>query len=646
MKQTLTFFSLLGLLLISVSSYGYEKRDLLQQTGQSPQKIQEVLVSKSEWIPFPEYHDRGAWQRITGPFIHQILEKGETALSHQWQVVKATDYLAFDRSGDREIMQRPFNANIKALANLVVAELAEGKGRFMDQIANGLWHTCEMTSWALSAHIAVGQKEKTSLPSYKEHVIDLTSGDVASLLAWTHYFLKDELNKVHPMIAQRVADNLQERIMEPYLERSNYWWQAFDATPQTMVNNWNPWCNFNVLTTFLLMEEDQELLSKAVFRTMKSVDSFLNYVKEDGACEEGPSYWGHASGKLYDYLQILSYATGQRLQLFQFPLVKNMGEYISKSYIGDGWVVNFADASARGGGPEGVIFRYGKATDSKDMMSFAAYLNAREKGKKHVFSGRDIFRTLENLKCYPELKSTRADLPVYKNVWYPQTEFCYMRRDNGFFLATKGGHNNESHNHNDIGSFILFYNQQPVFVDAGVGTYTRKTFSSKRYSIWTMQSNYHNLPLINGFSQNPGRKFQAKNVGFNAEKSTFSLDISKAYPSQAGIKKWKRTYKMQNSNKLLISESFEIENPQKPNIIHFLSLRKPDLSENGYLKIHLDEKTVTLKFDPNRFKSAIEPLKVEDPRLVKVWGKQLFRISLNAKDLKSKGNYKYSISTE
>ena len=39
----------------------------------------------------------------------------------------------------------------------------------------------------------------------------------------------------------------------------------------------------------------------------------------------------------------------------------------------------------------------------------------------------------------------------------------------------------------------------PVIIDAGVGTYTRQTFSSERYTIWTMQSNYHNLPMINGF---------------------------------------------------------------------------------------------------------------------------------------------------
>lgn len=46
-----------------------------------------------------------------------------------------------------------------------------------------------------------------------------------------------------------------------------------------------------------LLENDRDRLAKAVWRSMQSVDKFINFVKADGACEEGPSYWGHAAGK-------------------------------------------------------------------------------------------------------------------------------------------------------------------------------------------------------------------------------------------------------------------------------------------------------------------------------------------------------------
>lgn len=55
-------------------------------------------------------------------------------------------------------------------------------------------------------------------------------------------------------------------------------------------------------------------------------------------------------------------------------MIRRMGEYISRSYVGNGWVVNFADASAKGGGDAPLIYRYGKAVGSEEMIHFAAYL--------------------------------------------------------------------------------------------------------------------------------------------------------------------------------------------------------------------------------------------------------------------------------
>jgi hypothetical protein len=101
---------------------------------------------------------------------------------------------------------------------------------------------------------------------------------------------------------------------------------------------------------------------------------------------------------------------------------------------------------------------------------------------------------------------------------------------------------------------------------------------------------------------------------------------------------------MKNKNKLLISDTFEIENPQKPNIIYFLCNTKPELTEAGHLRVHLDKDTICLRFDPVQLQAGVETVKIEDPRLIKIWGKQLFRIALRAKDPKSKGNYTYTIS--
>lgn len=638
LTTTLLLFVTIGIL------HAHEYRDLLQKEA-GIEQLKQVLVHDRQWVSYPGYRDRGGWENLTGSFREEMIKKGEENLNYEWKVVKASDYLEFEKSGSRSIMEVPFTSNITAYSNLLMAELAEGKGRFTGQIANGVWMFCEMTSWALSAHISREQTEKTSLPSHKQHIIDLTAGDLGSLLAWTLYFLEDELTAVQPLITERLRSNLQERILRPFMERDDFWWQAFNASPRTMVNNWNPWCNFNVLTCFLLLEENPDKLAQAVHRTMVSTDKFINYNHDDGACEEGPSYWGHAAGKLYDYLQILHYATGGKVTVFDKPIIRNMGEYIARSYIGEGWVVNFADASARGGGDKGVIFRYGEAVGSQEMKKFAAYLHHRDAKKSYGGNVRDIFRNIENLKFHDLLTQTQPSLPAAPFSWYPQTEFCYMRNNNGFFFAAKGGYNNESHNHNDVGSFLLYLNNKPVFIDVGVGTYTRQTFSDERYSIWTMQSDYHNLPMVNGISQQNGREYRSRNVKFDENKMQFSLDIAGAYPDGAGISVWNRSYLLDKNGGLLIEDDFALNKVLNVNQIQFITQVLPNTSIPGIVTFRIDGELVQLSYDRNLFEASAETIEQTDPRLSSVWGENVYRLTLKAIKLQKKAKYRFTVNT-
>ena len=632
------YYLLLLFLVLSIKGFAWEERDLLQKKADMVQ-LKSYLINQQKWIDYPSYSDRSGWDRLTSGFKEAIIKKGEAALNYNWKVVSATDYLEFDRSGSRKIMEDTFKDNNSALTNLVLAELAEGKGRFINQIANGIWYYCEMTSWALSAHVSREQAEKTSLPSYRENIIDLASGNMGSFLAWTYYFLKGELAKIQPMIPERLHDNLQKRILDPYINRV-FWWMAMDATPTTMVNNWNPWCNFNVLTCFLLLENNPDKLTAAVYRTMVSVDKYLNHCKADGACEEGPSYWYHASGKMFDYLSLLSRATGGKVSIFNEPMIKNMGEYIVNSYIGNGWVVNFADASANGGGDPCTIFRFGEAVGSTRMQHFAAFLNYLNKNQPFYSSGSDLFRTMEDLDCLKKLAAVKPELVQEPYTWYSETEYCYMHNSSGFFFAGKGGYNNESHNHNDMGSFILYLDQMPMIIDAGVGTYTRQTFSSERYSIWNMKSNYHNLPKINGIPEAFGSQYRSKNVRFDPAQSTFSLDLAGAYPDEAEVKIWQRTYKL-GSRGLSVSDIFHLKEAKEPNQLNFLCWGKPDVSEPGTVFIEKNNVKLKLVYDKKQFKAVVETIELTDPRFSNVWGSKIYRLSLDAKSKRLSGKYTY-----
>jgi hypothetical protein len=460
------------------------------------------------------------------------------------------------------------------------------------------------------------------------------------MMSWIHYFMSGAFDKVNPVISARIRKEVKSRMLDPYLQRSDFWWMALSGNPDQMVNNWNPWCNFNALTSFLLMEPDPKRRAEGVNKSIISTEKFIDYTKDDGACEEGPSYWGHAAGKMYDYLQILSYATGGSVDIFQEPKIRNMGEYIARSYIGDGWVVNFADASAKGGGNASVIHRYGKAVGSTEMMSFAAYLDRRSPHRG--IEERDLFRALEGLQYDADLDKSTPAMSTAAWSWYPQTEFCYMRAGDAFFGA-KGGYNAESHNHNDVGSFVYFVKTTPIFVDAGVGTYTKFTFSSQRYTIWTMQSDYHNLPMINGVPQKDGRNFRSRQVSFDSARRTLSLDIAGAYPAEASVKTWKVDYAMSADGSLEIRHGFELTEAKGPHRLNYLCARAPEMPAPGVIRIKNGNAEVEMTYDAKSFEPSVEKVAIDDVRLSRVWGDALYRLTLKALKSTPKGKYKISV---
>lgn len=634
----LRMWTICCMLLFTTAMFAYTERNLLQNSV-TKEQLKEALVMNGAWVPYPAYSDREGWNSLLNDEDRQkLIKAGEKMLDYKWQVIRATDYLEYERSGERNIMQNPYEANRKAINVLMMAELAEGKGRFIDQLINGVFFSCEMTSWVLSAHLP-RQSTKRSMPDWREQIIDLGSGNYGSMLAWVYYFFHDTFDKADPVISLRLRHELQERILDPYMENDREWWMAFYWKPGEIINNWNPWCNSNVLQCYLLLENDREKLTDAVWRTMQSVDKFINFVKSDGACEEGTSYWGHAAGKMYDYLQILSDGTNGKVSLFNNPMIRRMGEYISRSYVGDGWVVNFADASAKGGGDAPLIYRYGRAVGSEEMMQFAAYLL---KGKRPTIPlGNDAFRTLQCVLLNKELEQTKSAHNVPACTWYPETELCYLTNNSGWFLATKGGFNNESHNHNDAGTFSLYINNTPMLIDAGVGTYTRQTFSSERYSIWTMQSNYHNLPMINGVPQRFGQEYKATNVVCKEKQRFFSADISTAYPEEAAVNSWTRSYKLENK-RLVITDKFSLKETKAANQVNFLVWGDIDISKAGEISIKVGDEHATLEY-PTNFKATLETIELPDTRLSNVWGKQIYRIVLIDTQKKLEGSYKFII---
>ena len=151
----------------------------------------------------------------------------------------------------------------------------------------------------------------------------------------------------------------------------------------------------------------------------------------------------------------------------------------------------------------------------------------------------------------------------------------------GMFLAIKGGHNRESHNHNDIGNFIVYKAGKPVIIDVGVGKYTRDTFGPNRYTIWTMQSNYHNVAMFDGKGQMQGLNYASRNEVYSAEDKSIAMDIGGAYPQSYGIKEYRRTVKLQGGV-VTFTDKIEVDHECEIDMV-LMTHREPTVCEGGLL---------------------------------------------------------------
>ncbi len=625
-----------------------QERNLL--TGRfTEQDLGRVLLPRGSWRPYPGIDDRNAWNTVPQKLRSAWVQNAGRYVDSAWPPLPATTFLEYAISGNRSGFERLSFERRERLARLVVAEAFENKGRFLGSIANGLWAICEESYWGVPAHLGM-QRKGTGLPDVTEPTVDLFAAETGSLLAWTVYLMGDRLDKVSPLLSERAYLEVDRRILTPNLQRDDFWWMGFGTERQ--VNNWNPWINSNWLTAVLILERDEQKRRRAVFKIMKSLDSFLNSYPEDGGCDEGPGYWGRAGASLFECLELLQGATRGAVNHCEDPLVRRIGQYIYKVYIKDDYYVNFADASGKNTPEAGLVYRYGRSIGDPMMAGFGALLAARQdQGAEARFQRIDsLGRLLPDLLHAQDLSAAKTVEPLLRDFWLPDLQVMgarsYPDSSKGFYLAAKGGHNAESHNHNDVGNFIVYADGRPVLIDVGVGTYTAKTFSPERYEIWTMQSAYHNLPSINGFLQRDGREFHAENVIYRADDTaaTFSLDIAKAYPAEARVNSWVRTLTLVRRKSVELSEKYNLGAFLKPFTLSFMTPLQVDLSTPGQIRLGDAKGEATLSlaifYESARFKATVEEIPLTDARLNAVWGNRLARIQLVSLGVSVQGEHR------
>lgn len=581
-----------------------------------------------DFVPGAPLADRNRWEAVPGRLRDRVLQEADDALTRPWPLITASAWREFSISGDREEFEQLYFTRRRRLNALVLGELLQNKGRFLPAVVDGVFLISEESGWQLPAHNAYERGGKRlSLPDPARPVVDLFAAETAGQFATISALLGEALDAIDPAIRARIAREVQARVFDPYLA-CHFWWMG---RADERMNNWTAWITQNVLLATFALPTGQTFRRSVVEKALGSLDGFQKDYAEDGACEEGALYYRHAALCLHGALTILdAVAPGCFAPLWRHRKIRNMADYIVHLHVAGRHYFNFADSPAVLAPCSAREFLFGVAVGSELLSSFAAR-DRLDADEPHLPQEWSLwYRALELLAdttiAAPEAVPLRPREKFYPGIG------LFIARDDKFALAVKGGNNGESHNHNDVGSVTLYRNGKPFLIDIGVETYTAKTFSPLRYTIWTMQSAYHNLPDFAGIMQADGAAFAADHVDVacTAEEARISLDLAPAYPEEALLKSYRRAVRLVRGSHVEITDAYE---GARDATLSLMLAAPPAATPDGVELAGLGHIGIEGGRD-----LTIEPIEISDARLRLAWPARLYRLRIpfQARSLKLK----------
>jgi len=515
------------------------------------EKISAMLSGKPAGFGLP-ISERSAWKKLSGnDSFKRIIPDAEKLLESPIPEQPDDLFLDFSRTGNRTRWQRVSGRRRRRISTFALAECLENRGRFVPAFEEIVRVLCSERTWVMPAH------DRDLSNFYGKSVdIDLGSSALAWSLGTADYLLADKLSSETRRL---LRENLEKRIFQPYRDmvsgkREKNWWM-------TGTNNWNAVCLAGVTGTALAVIDSPESRALFVAAAEDYSKNFLKGFTDDGYCSEGLGYWNYGFGYYIMLSELIYRATDGKMDLLDDAKVKQAATFGSKIEITNGVYPAFADCSIR-------------AEPSSRLMYFISRrlgMGLRRWEQIDPVTAGSLYQSM----MYSFPNSASRSLPAQNasrgpgiRSWFDRAGILICRparsSSSSLAVALKGGHNNEHHNHNDVGSFVVVLGDRPLLLDPGGEVYTARTFSSRRYESKVLNSFGHPVPLVAGKLQRTGRQARGRVVRkeFTEDTDTLVLDISSAYdvPELKTLQR-KFVYSRQGSGSLTVTDDVVFSKP-------------------------------------------------------------------------------------
>lgn len=525
-------------------------------------------------------------------------------------VLRRSAYRGYQRDGRREGWQ---TVQLQRLARLDDASLALWLGHpqaDLDHLQDLMWAATEDWTWVMPAHEPVA--------------VDLGSAAWANLLAEAVDLHRDRLE---PEVVARVLRCIDERVWTPVADATTpLWWREVRT-------NWSTVCWGGVAMSAMLLVDDPRRLARLLHPALRGLEHGLAGFTADGGCQEGIDYWDYGFGS---YLRV-AFALHQRsdgaIDLMAPGLCRNILHFPQACYLrgpvravfGDGrpghLLATTALMASRLGGADGLL----------------AYCRPDAGGRLHCRSVHEL--ALADERRLPAPAAERdVVLPVLG-----QARIQGAPGPGQLTLFAHAGDNGIPHNHNDLGSYVLYRGDRELLTDPGGPRYTSATFGPRRYDNLYCGAQGHSVPVIDHVQQEAGAGYSATlsaSIGDGVKR--VAIDLGRAYPRRAGIRSYIRTFHLDaRANRLELVEELSLRRTPGSLLFRFISHADARLQARGARVLVGGAQGLVLSASvPGRF--SIELLRRE----AQAEGKKavIRRITFSPRDLARSGSYRFTMA--
>ncbi len=501
--------------------------------------------------------------KIAKPMIEEIISSADKAIIEDSPAFKMSEYMLYYKTGNRNTFEKNYFERRRKCNDIMLAYWLTQDGKYLEPLIDYISYICDEFTWCLPAHndILGGCSEDAI------EWVDLFQAETARLFAEIVMCVGDNLPDY---ILERMKYEVHRRIFPTFAKDKEYWWESCKM-------NWATVCGAGCVVAALYFGNEQEQ-EYYINRFIGCLESYLEGIGDDGCCQEGMDYWGYGFSHFVILAQAVKVYSDGNIDYFKNPKMNALALFPQKIRMTNSKVASISD------GGEVFTFKIGLLSFLKSL-----YNDIRLPDLKYGSREGNVDSVCE-LLWFDE--NYQADIIQCETNYLSDAQW-YISRCEKFSFAAKGGHNNEPHNHNDIGSFMITVGEETFIADLGCGEYVQETFQPEtRYNFIQNSSRGHSVPIVNGEYQCEGKQFCAKNV--KATENSFELNMEGAY-SNVATERIKRQF-MLDDYKVTLTDTFTFSLNALSVTERFVSKIKPTLCD-GYIDFGI----ARIKYDAQRY---------------------------------------------